>query len=57
VELLHLKIIQVDMYNINPHRDIFSQCGGLSLRIYLSRPDDIYRKVNLTIYEILFKSG
>jgi hypothetical protein len=58
VELLLLeKIIQVDLYNKSTYRVIFFQCGGLSLRIYLSRPDDIYQKVSLTIYEILFKSG
>jgi len=38
------KIIQVDLYNKSTHRVIFSQCGGLSLRIYLSRTDDIYQK-------------
>jgi len=38
----HLKIIQVDLYNKSIYRVIFSQCGGLSLRIYLSRLDEIY---------------
>jgi hypothetical protein len=40
----HLKIIQVDLLNKSIHRIIFSQCGGLSLRLYLSRPDEVYQR-------------
>jgi hypothetical protein len=38
------KIIQVDLSNKSTYRVvIFSQCGGLSLSLYLSRPDEVYQ--------------
>jgi hypothetical protein len=48
----HLKLIQVDLRNINQHRVIFSQCGGSSLRIYLSRPDEVYQRSQFGTYEL-----
>lgn len=43
----HLKIIQVDLYDKFIYRVIFSQCGGLSLRFYLSKPDELYQESQL----------
>jgi hypothetical protein len=51
----HLKIIQVDLYNINPHKVIFSQCGGLSLSIYLSRHAIYYGNYFDNIWDIVYK--
>jgi len=43
----HLKIIQVDLCNKSIYRIIFLQCGGLSLRLYLSKPDEVYQRCQL----------
>jgi len=39
-----MELLSLENYSshINSHKVIFSQCGGLSLSIYLSRPDEIY---------------